>query len=85
MRMSPAEFARLLNVDVRSVYRWESGESTPSGTAESVLLGIRQAMAAGTDKVANALAIVGGLAVLGGLGLLVHKLIEVLSASDEAT
>ena len=82
MRMSRAEFARLLNVDARSVYRWENGESVPSGSAESVLLGVRQALSTRNDKVTKALAVIGGLAALGGLGLLINKLIEMLSAED---
>jgi len=44
LRLSRPEFARLVGVDTRTVYRWESGEGVPSGPGEAVLLGIDQAL-----------------------------------------
>jgi len=80
--LSRAEFARLLGVDTRTVYRWEAGESTPTGPAEAVLLGIDQALKAPPDGLASALSALGAMAAIGGLGFMIYKLIELLAKPE---
>jgi len=77
--LSRAEFAKLLGVDARTVYRWESGESSPTGPAEAVLLGIDQALKAPPDGLTSALSALGAMAAIGGLGFMIYKLIEMLA------
>lgn len=82
--MSRPEFAKLLGVDTRTVYRWENGESEPSGSAEAVLLGINQALKASPDGLTKALSAVGAIAAIGGLGFMIYKLIEMLAQAGES-
>lgn len=82
LELSRPEFARLVGVDTRTVYRWENGESKPSGSAEAVLLGIDQALKAPPDGLTSALTAIGAMAAVGGLGFLIYKLIELLAKSD---
>jgi len=82
MQLTRPEFARLVGVDTRTVYRWEGGESEPSGPAEAVLLGIDQALKASPDGTTSALAAVGAMAAAGGLAFLIYKLIEMLAKPD---
>ena len=79
LKLSRPDFARLLGVDLRTIYRWENGESEPSGPGEAVLNGIRQALQEQPDGLTAGLAVLGGMAAMGGLGFLVYKLIETLS------
>ena len=80
--LSRAEFARLLGVDARTVYRWEAGESSPTGPAEAVLLGIDQALKAPSDGLTSALSAIGAMAAIGGLGFMIYKLIELLAQHE---
>lgn len=83
LALSRPEFAKLLGVDVRTVYRWESGDSVPSGSAEAVLAGVNQALVSRSDKAASALSAIGAMAAAGGLAFLIYKLIELLAQSDD--
>lgn len=81
--LSRPGFAKLLGVDVRTVYRWESGESIPTGSAEAVLVGVNQAIASSSpEKASSALSSIGAMAAVGGLAFLIYKLIELLTQSD---
>lgn len=65
-QMNQTSFARLLNVDLRSVGNWENKRSTPSATAEAMLIGLNEAVRKGTidmDSV-QAASRVGGLSYL---------------------
>ena len=67
--MNPSEFAKLLNVNARSVSNWETGASKPNAAAEGVLIGIWETMKVDHLKgvvreYANSAAAVGGLAYL---------------------
>ena len=42
--LSPREFARALNVNERTVQRWDDEEVEPSGAAAEILTGIRMAL-----------------------------------------
>ncbi len=80
--LSRAEFAKLLGVDTRTVYRWEAGQSAPTGSAEAVLLGIEQALKAPPDGLTSALSALGAMAAIGGLGFMIYKLIELLAQPE---
>ncbi|MFC2079493.1 helix-turn-helix domain-containing protein, partial [Candidatus Bipolaricaulota bacterium] len=80
--ISRSEFARLLGVDSRTVYRWETGESSPKGSAEAVLLGIEEALKSQPDGLKDALASIGAMAAIGGLGFMIYKLIELLAGNE---
>ena len=77
------EFADFLAVDVRSIYRWENGESRPSGTANAVLSVISYSIrTAPTATIGPAIAAVGDLARAGGVALIVAKLIDKLAGYE---
>lgn len=83
LQLSRSEFAKLLGVDTRTIYRWENGESVPSGSAEAALLGINQALRTQPDGLTKALAAIGAMAAMGGLGFMIYKLIEFLGRSPD--
>ncbi len=76
LRLGPAEFARLCGVDVRTVARWEMGESTPTGASEAVLDGVRHALAKGRPAKNDLIALLAGALAVGGLAYLLAELLS---------
>lgn len=86
--LSQAELAARLGVDSSSVARWETGRSTPTGTAALVLRAAiaRYRMGTGTFLGATAVGLV-GLGPLGaalGLFTMLRKSLEEAGAAESA-
>jgi DNA-binding transcriptional regulator YiaG len=58
LKLTPLQFARLLGVDRRTVYRWEAGDSAPMATTVTVLRVLEQHA---TVESAHAIVHAGGL------------------------
>jgi len=81
--LEAADFAKLLGVDVRTIYRWESGSAQPSGAAEAVMNGLREKLQkdpSGADAVIKFLV---GAAAVGGLAYLIVKLLDSVTGDAE--
>lgn len=68
--------ARIVGVDTRTIFRWEAGDVHPSGPAEGVLTGLREALRASPDTADEVVHFVVGAASIGGLAYLMLKLLE---------
>lgn len=75
LRLDPAEFARLCGVDVRTVSRWELGESRPTGASEAVLDGVRHALVVGQSQKSDMIALLARALAVGGLAYLLAQLL----------
>jgi len=71
LELSRLEFARFLSVDVRTVYRWEAGNSQPKGSAETILSSLRAFNTSAGQGHALALQELGACAKIGGVGFVV--------------
>jgi transcriptional regulator with XRE-family HTH domain len=69
-----AAFARMLGVDTRTVFRWESGESEASGSALAILVAFREALK--TDDANAIVEFVKDAVAIGGLSYLLLKLLK---------
>ena len=74
--MDITQFAKLLSVDNRTIRRWESGESGPTGTANSVLLAIKERLEKNPYHSECFAAFVAKASAVGGLPYLFLKLFE---------
>lgn len=76
LRMDIPAFARLLGVDTRTVYRWEAGESRPTGPAEAVLNALRARLDDHPDQAEQVVKFLLGAVAVGGLAYLIIKLLD---------
>lgn len=74
--MNQSAFAKLMGVDARTVIRWESGTSRPTGAAEQVLNALREKLEKDPANSENIIAFVAGAVAIGGLAYLLLKLLE---------
>lgn len=72
LALTEPQLARLLDVDPRSIARWESGSTEPTASARAVLVGLRRALEENPDHVRE---VVTDVLEVGGLGLLIEKLL----------
>jgi len=73
--MTEHEFARFLNVNVRSVRRWEKNDAAPAGTTLVVLRGLREAIDSSDD---SADAVIESLQRMNAVGGLSYVLVRCL-------
>lgn len=81
--LNQTQFASLLGVDVRSVTRWEGGTSSPTGSAEAILSGLKEKLRKDPDTLTEVLAIVGGAVAVGGLAYLIVKLLDAVTKPND--
>ena len=78
--MEVPQFAKLLDVDARSVQRWETeNEARPTGPAEAVLIGIREKLESDPKSADKVVKFVLAAAAVGGLAYLLIKLFDQLT------
>jgi len=77
--LSVPDFARLVGVEPRTVYRWESSGSgkglRPSGPAEAVLSGLASKVEGGNGS-NDVIKFLRGVVAIGGLAYLITKLLD---------
>ena len=81
LRLTQAVFAKLLNVDVRTAARWESGSTTPTGAAEAVMIAISTRLDAEPSEADEFIRFVVAALAIGGLTYLLLKLFEKAGSS----
>ena len=74
-------FARLVGVELRSVRRWESGRSAPTGAALAVMTGIAEKLRRDPDSLRPLRVVFGEALELGGLAALVVRLLDEIAPS----
>lgn len=82
LNLSQTNLAKLLGVDVRSVNRWENGESRPTSSAEAILNGIKEKLESDPDSADQILRTIGAAVAIGGLAYLILKLLDELTSSE---
>lgn len=70
LELAEGDWARALNVDKKTVTRWEDGSTEPVGLAAEVMLGIEQAIEHGANPVQ-----IGALVSLGIGALICYELL----------
>lgn len=78
LKLSQADFAKLLGVDVRSVSRWETGNSVPTGAAEEILTGLKEKLDSDPDSAQQIIGTIVAAVAIGGLAYLIIKLLDAL-------
>jgi len=73
LKMSRSEFGKILGVDERSIWRWESGGSKPRGSAVSVLDGIQFALQENPDSIDEIIKYLQKNAKIGGLSFMIYS------------
>lgn len=76
LRMEPAQFAALLGVDPRTVQRWEAGEARPTGTAEAVMIGLRESLDKRPGAAPMLVRAIRDASAVGGLAYLIVRLFD---------
>jgi transcriptional regulator with XRE-family HTH domain len=76
LRLSQAEFARLVGADVRSVARWESARAKPAGGSRAVILALSYFLGKRPENEVNVRELLTQYARLGGLSYMLFDLIE---------
>lgn len=77
LNMNRTEFANLLGVDNRTIFRWEDGHSEPTGTARAVLAAFRETLTRRSpDHVAAIQETLQSTAKVGGLAYLIVYLLD---------
>ena len=76
--LNKSSFARLLNIDVRTLTRWESGAASPSSTAASVMVGLSTGLWNCTNSVdeAKLIKLIRRATEFGGLAYLLVNLFD---------
>ena len=81
--MDGGTFAKLMNVDARTIARWESGVAGPTGSAESVMRALEEVLRLSPHR-EEIIRFVRDATAVGGLSYLLLKLFErVLKPVDE--
>lgn len=83
LRMDYPAFAKMLGVDVRSVTRWESGSSKPSGAAEALLIGLKEKLNKDPSQADSVIGFIAGAVAVGGLAYLLIKLLDTLTKEND--
>lgn len=73
-------FARMVGVDTRTVFRWETG-IRPTGAAEAVLNGIREKLDSDPKGAPDVVDFLVKAAAIGGLAYLVARLLDSVPTS----
>ena len=81
--MDSTQFAKLLDVDVRTVQRWETDLAKPTGAAEAVLIGIREKLDRDPKTADQVIKFVLAAAAVGGLAYLLIKLFDLLTEKEK--
>jgi len=76
LEMSIELFAKLLNVDARSVVSWEAGKSGPGSAAKAVIIGLRETIVKGTHHKSRIVEFTKSSANVGGLAYLIVRLFD---------
>ena len=76
LAMDMTEFSKLLNVDHRSISRWEKGDAKPTAACEGVMVGIIEALRKYPAHEAQFLELIRTANAVGGLAYLIVKLFE---------
>lgn len=82
--MNKSTFARLLGADVRTVTRWETGYAESSGTAEAVMVGIRESLAKNQHNADVLIKVITSAVDVGGLAYLIVKLVDLVTQTKES-
>ena len=80
--MEVPAFARIVGVDPRTVYRWETGPGHPSGAAEAVLNGLKEKLDKDPSDANDVASFLVGAAAVGGLAYLLVKLLDSLKKGE---
>jgi len=84
MKLTRAEFAKLVGVDVRTVTRWETADGPrPTGAAEAILNGLNEKLTKDPDTADQVLKFVLGAVAVGGLAYLIVKLLDTASSKSK--
>lgn len=73
--MEQGEFARFMNVDNRTVLRWETGIAAPAGSAIAILRGLEEGFMTARDPL-RFMNIVRSSVGIGGVAYLIVKLTQ---------
>lgn len=78
LRLDRRQFANLLGVDVRSVYRWEDHtvKALPTGASSAVLAGLREKLDKDPSDADKVTGIIADAVAMGGLAYLIVKLLD---------
>ena len=80
LRLNQQEFAKLLNVDARSVARWESGDEnysvSPTASAEAIMVALREKLDRDPDTAEQVVKAIAAAVAIGGLAYLVLMLLD---------
>lgn len=76
LKFNVRDFARLLNVDQRSVNRWEAGSASPSGTAHEIITALNEQFLAHPETTEHIVKLVNSTTRVGGLGFLLIQLFK---------
>lgn len=69
------KFARIIGADIRSVFRWESGKTTPRGSTAQVMIAFETALKRCSKK-KDIIAFIVDATAAGGLAFLLVKLFD---------
>lgn len=76
LRLDQQEFAKLLNVDARSVSRWETTDIRPTASAEAILNALREKLDRDPSTAEQVISAVAAAVAIGGLAYLVLMLLD---------
>ena len=80
--LSQSELGRLLGVETRSVSRWETGTSRPTGSAEAILSGLKEKLDKDPDSFPQIRDLIAGAVGVGGLAYLIVKLLHMVTKEE---
>ena len=76
LRLNQHDFAKLLNVDTRTIARWEIGTNSPPASAEAVLSAIREKLDRDPNTTEQVIKGIAAAVAIGGLAYLVLMLLD---------
>lgn len=89
LRLNTRDFAKLLGVDVRNVYRWKSSRSEPTNAAKEVLIGIEESLKKLADRhpcdTEKIVLFIKDAVNIGGLSYLIIKLLDLVTDDIRAS
>jgi DNA-binding XRE family transcriptional regulator len=81
--MTTSEFARFLEVNQRTVQKWEQGESNPTGPAAALMTGILHQLEQDKRRKSSVIKFITTTAAIGGVAYLLVKLFELVTKDDK--
>ncbi len=76
LQMSPAEYAKLLGVDERTVSRWEAGRAIPAGCSAEVIAGLTEAFQRHPEREEELRAFIRRAGGVGGISYILVRLLD---------